>query len=204
MAYPARDVPDLNARLFAHESGAAAHVARLAEPVIADLGFRLVRVRTSGRDGGTVQVMAEREDGTLSIEDCASISRRLSPVLDAYDPLPGRYFLEVSSPGIDRPLVRPSDFETWAGFEAKIELTDMVDGRKRFRGEIEGFEDGEVRLKMALKDGEGPVVIGLPALLIGEAKLVANEALIRADLAKAKDQEHAPDAGEAAPNSGDE
>jgi ribosome maturation factor RimP len=195
MGYPAQDVSDLNARLFAHETGVAAQVARLAEPVVNELGFRLVRVRNSGRDGGTVQIMAERDDGTLTIEDCAEISRRLSPVLDAYDPLPGRYYLEVSSPGIDRPLVRPADFAAYAGYEAKVELTEPIDGRKRFRGEIEGYEDGEARLKVVLKDGDEPVVLGLPAALIGEAKLVATEALIRASLARSSAQDEAAQDG---------
>ncbi len=94
-------------RRFARETGAARAIADLAEPVLEELGFRLVRVKVSGRDGGTVQIMAERPSGEMTIEDCATISRRLSPVLDAYDPMPGQYRLEVSSPGIDRPLVRP-------------------------------------------------------------------------------------------------
>ena len=104
------------------------------------MGFRLVRVAISGRDGSTVQIMAERPDGTITVEECAEISRSLSPVLDAHDPIPGQYTLEMSSPGIDRPLVRPSDFEDWAGYEAKIELKEPISGRKRFRGVLEGVE----------------------------------------------------------------
>ena len=125
-------------RRFAKETASEREIADLAEPVLAELGLRLVRVRVSGRDGGTVQVMAERQDGQMTIDDCASISRKLSPVLDALDPMPGGYRLEVSTPGIDRPLVRPSDFASWTGHEAKIELKELVDGRKRFRGRIEG------------------------------------------------------------------
>ena len=135
-------------RRFARETGPARAIADLAEPVLEELGFRLVRVKVSGRDGGTVQIMAERPSGEMSVEDCATISRRLSPVLDAYDPMPGQYRLEVSSPGIDRPLVRPSDFALWAGHEAKIELTrtgrrqEAVQGPDRGRGEERGaFED---------------------------------------------------------------
>jgi ribosome maturation factor RimP len=135
---------------FIRETGLAAQVAMLAEPVIVDLGFRLVRVTVSGREGSTVQIMAERPDGMISVEECAKISRNLSPVLDAHDPFPGFYHLEISSPGIDRPLVRPSDFETWAGHEARIELREPVSGRRRFRGFLDGFDDGEVRIEIEI------------------------------------------------------
>lgn len=170
-------------RRFIRETGPARQIADLAEPVLEELGFRLVRVKLSGRDGGTVQIMAERPSGEMSVEDCAAISRRLSPVLDAYDPMPGRYRLEVSSPGIDRPLVRPRDFAIWVGHEAKLELKELVDGRKRFRGVIEGVEGGEVRLKVELDGKSEPVVVGLPFSLISEAKLVADLDSFRADLA---------------------
>ncbi len=167
---------------FARETGTERTIADLAEPVLEELGFRLVRVKVSGRDGGTVQIMAERAGGEMSIEDCAVISRSLSPVLDAYDPMPGHYNLEVSSPGIDRPLVRPSDFALWAGHEAKVELKEPVDGRKRFRGVIEGIADDEARLRIELEGKTEPVVIGLPFSLIGEAKLVADIDSFKADL----------------------
>jgi ribosome maturation factor RimP len=169
-------------RRFARETGTERTIADLAEPVLEELGFRLVRVKVSGRDGGTVQIMAERAGGEMSIEDCAVISRSLSPVLDAYDPMPGHYNLEVSSPGIDRPLVRPSDFALWAGHEAKVELKEPVDGRKRFRGVIEGIADDEARLRIELEGKTEPVVIGLPFSLIGEAKLVADIDSFKADL----------------------
>jgi ribosome maturation factor RimP len=168
---------------FARETGPARAIADLAEPVLEELGFRLVRVKLSGRDGGTVQIMAERPSGDMTIEDCATISRRLSPVLDAYDPMPGEYRLEVSSPGIDRPLVRPSDFALWAGHEAKIELKELVDGRKRFRGVIEGVEHDEVRLSIELDGKAEKTTIGLPFSLISEAKLVADMGSLQADLA---------------------
>jgi ribosome maturation factor RimP len=135
---------------FIRETGLAAQVATLAEPVLADLGFRLVRITISGREGSTVQIMAERPDGMISVEECAIISRNLSPVLDAHDPFPGFYHLEISSPGIDRPLVRPSDFETWAGHEARIELKEPVSGRRRLRGTLEGFADGEVLVEIEI------------------------------------------------------
>jgi ribosome maturation factor RimP len=171
---------------FVRETGVERQIADLAEPVLEELGFRLVRVKVSGRDGGTVQVMAERPKGEMSVEDCATISRSLSPLLDAYDPMPSTYWLEVSSPGIDRLLVRPSDFELWAGHEAKIELKELVDGRKRFRGVIEGVQDDEVRLRMELDGNADPVTIGLPFLLISEAKLVADLESFRADLSGKK------------------
>lgn len=173
-------------RRFARETGPARIIADLAEPVLGELGFRLVRVKISGRDGGTVQIMAERPAGGMSVEDCAAISRALSPVLDAYDPMPGQYRLEVTSPGIDRPLVRPSDFASWTGHEAKVELKELVDGRKRFKGVIEGVAKDEVRLRMELDGKVEPVVIGLPFALIAEAKLVADLAGFRADLSAKK------------------
>src|SRR5919112_4232717 len=128
-----------NERLIT-ESGVAARVAAIAEPVIQDLGFRLVRVKVSGQGGCTVQIMAEREDGTMTVEDCETVSRALSPVFDLEDPVGRAYHLEISSPGMDRPLVRSQDFERWAGHEAKIEMAVPVDGRKRFRGVVRGVE----------------------------------------------------------------
>ena len=179
--------PAANAeRRFNRETGPARAIADLAEPVLEELGFRLVRVKVSGRDGGTVQIMAERPTGEMTIDDCATISRRLSPVLDAHDPVPGRYRLEVSSPGIDRPLVRPSDFALWAGHEAKVELKELVDGRKRFRGVIEGIAKDEARLKIELEGEAEKVVIGLPFSLISEAKLVADMESFKADLSGKK------------------
>jgi ribosome maturation factor RimP len=170
---------------FIREAGLAAKVAELIEPALQDRGFRLVRVAVSGREGKTLQVMAERSDGTLTIEDCETISREISPLLDVHDPIVGAYRLEVSSPGIDRPLVRPSDFEDWSGYEAKIELKEPIDGRKRFRGRLEGFEDGEVRIEAQIgPDQHG--VIGLPVDLIGEAKLVLTDELVREALRRAK------------------
>jgi ribosome maturation factor RimP len=175
----------LSGERFIHESGLAAGIATLVEPVLADLGFRLVRVQLTGKDSQTLQIMAERPDGTMSVGDCETASRQLSPVLDAYDPLPGAYRLEMSSPGIDRPLVRPTDFEDWSGFEAKIELKQPVNGRKRFRGILEGFEDGEVRIECEL-DKVGMQVLGIPVALIDEAKLVLSDDLIRETLRRAK------------------
>jgi len=170
---------------FIHETGLAAQLAALAEPVLNDLGFRLVRVTISGRNGTTVQIMAERPDGTITVEECAEISRNLSPLFDAHDPLPGQYALEVSSPGIDRPLARVSDFETWAGYQAKVELKQPVSGRRRFRGVLEGVENGEVRIEVDVAE-LGRQVVGLPVELIAEARLVLTDDLIRESLRRAK------------------
>ena len=184
---------------FVGETGLAAEIAGLAEPVLADLGFRLVRAVVSGRNGVTVQIMAERPEGTITVEECAEISRRLSPVLDVHDPMKGQYTLEVSSPGIDRPLVRPSDFDAWAGYEAKIEMKELISGRKRFRGVLEGIEGEEVRIEVEL-DQLGRQIVGLPLGLIGEARLVLTDELIRETLRRTKkgnqDQAAAVDAAD--------
>lgn len=169
---------------FVSETGVAAEVAALAEPVLNDLGFHLVRVTVSGRDGTTVQIMTERPDGTISVEDCADISRNLSPLLDAHDPISGNYNLEISSPGIDRPMVRASDFEAWSGYEARIETKELIAGRKRFRGMIEGLAGSEVRLEVP-EDQGGPVV-NIPVGLIAEARLVLTDELIRETLRRTK------------------
>jgi ribosome maturation factor RimP len=170
---------------FVCETGLAARFATLVEPLLAELGYRLVRVTISGRNGSTVQIMADRPDGTMTVEDCAVVSRQMSPLLDAHDPMPDRYTLEVSSPGIDRPLVRRSDFETWAGHEAKIEAKELVFGRRRFRGVLEGLKDEEVLIKVDL-DPSGHQVVGLPIALIAEARLVLTDQLIREALRRSK------------------
>ncbi len=169
-------------RRIARETGPALRVAHLAEPLLEDMGFRLVRVRMAGRD---LQVMAERPDGTLSIDDCAAISRALSPVLDVDDPVPGSYNLEISSPGIARPLVRPSDFETWAGHEARLEMHTPIDGRRRFRGVLEGYDEetNEVRLFLPAEKADGEkgapdVLIGLDFDDIQSARLVMSDDLL--------------------------
>ena len=165
---------------LARETGPAQRVVALAEPLLAGMGFRLVRVKMSGP---TLQIMAERPDGTFTIDDCEAVSRALSPLLDVEDVISARYHLEVSSPGgVDRPLVRASDFEAWAGHEAKIEMAVPVAGRKRFKGTLEGYHDGEVRLFIENPEGatKEPVLIGVPFADIGEAKLVLTDQLIEA------------------------
>jgi ribosome maturation factor RimP len=164
------------------ETGVAARVAAIAEPVIGDLGFRLVRIKVSAQNGCTVQIMAERDDGTMSVADCEAVSRAVSPVLDLDDPIGRAYYLEVSSPGIDRPLVRAGDFNRWAGYDAKIEMAVPVAGRKRYRGIVRGAEDGEAIVELPdVKEGEEPVV-RLPLSDIGEARLVLTDDLVRESL----------------------
>lgn len=170
---------------FLKETGLAAQVAALIEPAVVDLGFRLVRVSLSGREGKTLQIMAERPDGTINVDDCEAISKQVSPLLDVDDMIDGAYRLEVSSPGIDRPLVRPSDFEDWAGYEARVELREPVDGRRRFKGILEGFEDGEVRIECDV-EGAGRQILGLPVALVSDAKLILTDELIREALTRAK------------------
>jgi ribosome maturation factor RimP len=163
------------------EPGRAARVAAIAEPMLAELGYRLVRVRISGFAGCTVQIMAERPDGTMAIEDCEAASRALSPVFDAADPVEGPYRLELSSPGIDRPLVRRSDFDRYAGHTAQVEMNVAVDGRKRFRGELLGSEGECVHLGC---DGPGDVLLPIDDIM--EARLVLTDALISEALRRQK------------------
>jgi ribosome maturation factor RimP len=175
------------ARLI-QENGQARRVADIVAPALRGLGLRLVRVKISAADGCTVQIMAERADGAMSIEDCEEASLALSPLLDVEDPIAQAYRLEISSPGIDRPLVRVSDFERAVGDEAKIEMARPVDGRKRFRGVIEGVETGEaplVSIRYAAADGATDS-IALAIKDMGEARLVLTEDLIRAALRREK------------------
>jgi ribosome maturation factor RimP len=168
------------------EPGLSARVAGIVEPVIEGLGYRLVRVRVSGSDGCTVQVMAERTDGTMTIEDCEICSRALSPVLDADDPVDRAYRLEVSSPGIDRPLVRQSDFVRYANNFVKIEMAVAVEGRKRFRGQLLGAEGNVARIRRDDTAAGETADIMLPIEEMAEAKLVLTDALIAESLRRGK------------------
>lgn len=156
------------------EDGAAARLATIAERVAGSLGYRLVRVRLTGANGATLQIMAEREDGSFSIDDCERLSRSLSPVLDAEDPISGSYQLEVSSPGIDRPLVRACDFKRWPGHEVKIEFNQMIGNRKRVRGFIHTADEKEILIAI---DGEAER-LRAPYAAIADAKLVMNDRLL--------------------------
>jgi len=132
----AEPVEGLDEVRLIEDSGQAERVGRIAAPVLRDLGYRLVRVKISSAAGATIQIMAERPDGTMSIEDCESVSMALSPVFDVEEPMAQAYRLEISSPGIDRPLVRESDFGRAIGHEARVEMAVAVNGRKRFRGRL--------------------------------------------------------------------
>jgi ribosome maturation factor RimP len=171
------------------EPGLSARVAGIVEPVIEGLGYRLVRVRVSGSDGCTVQVMAERADGTMTIEDCEICSRALSPVLDADDPVDRAYRLEVSSPGIDRPLVRQSDFVRYANNFVKVEMAVAVEGRKRFRGQLLGAEGNMARIRRDDAAAGETADIMLPIEDMAEAKLVLTDALIAESLRRGKQAE---------------
>lgn len=178
------------------EPGVAARVSAVAEPVLNGMGYRLVRVRISGEAGTTVQIMAERPDGSMLIEDCEAISRALSPVMDVADPIDRAYRLEISSPGIDRPLVRRSDFERNAGHLVKVEMAVMHEGRKRFRGMLLGVEGDRAHLRRDdVKSGdgknEGEADVFLNIEDIAEARLVLTDALIAESMRRGKAAERA-------------
>ena len=168
------------------EPGAAARVSAVAGPVLAGMGYRLVRIRISGEAGCTVQIMAERPDGSMQIEDCEAISRALSPVLDVADPIERAYRLEVSSPGIDRPLVRRSDFERYTGHLVKVDMAVAHEGRKRFRGKLASVEGDAIRLiRDDFKAGDDVEVL-LVMEDIGDARLVLTDELIAESMRRGK------------------
>jgi len=185
---PTETAPGAEPRLII-EPGLSARVAAIVEPVLDGLGYRLVRVRISGSDGCTVQVMAERPDGTMTIEDCEVCSRALSPVLDVADPVDRAYRLEMSSPGIDRPLVRQSDFNRYANNFVKIEMTVAVEGRKRFRGQLLGAEGSTARIRRDDVSAGETTDIMLPIEEMAEAKLILTDALIAESLRRGKQAE---------------
>jgi ribosome maturation factor RimP len=191
------DASTLSEPRLVSETGIAARIASIAGPVLEGLGYRLVRVRVTGADGCTVQVMAERANGTMAIEDCEAASRALSPVLDVSDPVPTAYRLEMSSPGLDRPLVRRSDFERAQGRVVKIEMTVPVEGRKRFRGTVTGLTEDAVNIEGEGSDPDAVLVITDMA----DAKLVLTDQLIAESLRRGKEAERDAlvEAGVAAP-----
>jgi ribosome maturation factor RimP len=162
-------------------------IAGIVSPVVAGLGFEVVRVRLMGGKRAILQIMAERPDGGIEVEECAKISRAVSALLDVEDPISGEYSLEVSSPGIDRPLTRPKDFDRYDGYAVRIETTDLIDGRRRFKGTLEGVDGHEVLLAIA----EG--TIGVDFDMIADAKLVLTDDLIAESLAARKAQGFEPD-----------
>jgi ribosome maturation factor RimP len=171
------------------EPGMAARVSAVAAPVLQGMGYRLVRIKISGEHGCTVQIMAERPDGSMQIEDCEAISRALSPVLDIADPIERAYRLEISSPGIDRPLVRRSDFERHAGHLVKIEMAVAHQGRKRFRGTLAGVEGHAVRLHRDDMHAGEEADVALAMEDIADARLVLTDELIAESMRRGKSAE---------------
>jgi ribosome maturation factor RimP len=171
------------------EPGVAARVSAVAGPVLQGLGYRLVRIKISAEAGCTVQIMAERPDGTMQLEDCEAISRALSPVLDIADPIERAYRLEISSPGIDRPLVRRSDFERYAGHLVKVEMAVAHQGRKRFRGLLAAVEGDAVRLHRddIRADEDADVLLVMED--ISDARLVLTDELIAESMRRGKQAE---------------
>ncbi|MFC3613535.1 ribosome maturation factor RimP [Lutimaribacter marinistellae] len=159
-------------------------LAEIVTPVIEDLGFELVRIRLMSGKQATLQIMADKPDGGIEVDDCAEISNAVSATLDVEDPILDAYTLEVSSPGIDRPLTRLKDFAMFEGYEAKLETSELIDGRRRFKGELAGVEDDEVLVNI-LQDGE-TVTIGLKFDWLSDAKLVLTEDLIKEMLRQRK------------------
>jgi ribosome maturation factor RimP len=168
------------------EPGVAARVSAVAAPVLQQLGYRLVRIKISGEAGCTVQIMAERPDGTMLIDDCEAVSRALSPVLDIADPIDRAYRLEISSPGIDRPLVRRSDFERYSGHLVKIEMAVAHQGRKRFRGLLAGVEGDKVRIRRDDTPAGEEADVLLTIEDIGEARLVLTDELVAESMRRGK------------------
>ena len=161
------------------ETGIDARVAAIIEPTIVEMGYQLVRVKLSSQNGMTLQIMAERPDGTMTVQDCEKLSMAISPVLDVDDPIDKAYHLEVSSPGIDRPMVRKSDFAKWLGHIVKFETSVMVEGRKRFRGTISSVsEDAFVLERETPAKDEDPLVT-IPFTTLAEARLILTDDLIR-------------------------
>jgi ribosome maturation factor RimP len=176
------------ARLI-EDPGASERVGRIAAPVLRDLGYRLVRVKISSAAGATIQIMAERPNGAMSIEDCERVSVALSPVFDVEEPMAQAYRLEISSPGIDRPLVRESDFARAVGHEARVEMAVAINGRKRFRGRLIAVAPGPdgPAARMALNaDDKSETEVELPIRAMAEARLVLTDELIRAALRREK------------------
>ena len=169
---------DLTEKRYIKETGLEARISRIVEPVANGLGFSLVRVKITQENGMTLQIMAEDENGRFTIVNCETLSKDLSPVLDVEDPIDREYHLEVSSPGIDRPLVRKRDFESYIGHEAKIELADMINGRKRFRGFIKSVDDEAVVITLPDAPGGTDPDHRLLFSTLAEAKLVMTDALM--------------------------
>ena len=170
--------------LFLDDMSALEQIERLIEPTLTDMGYDLVRVLMQGKERRTLQIMAERQDEAgMTVDDCADISRAVSAILDVEDPISGAYTLEVSSPGLDRPLVRQRDFERFAGYETKVEMKMAIDGQRRFSGRLLGIEDEVVRMEV---DGE---TVDLPFADILKAKLLLTDELLAEAMKAGGEQE---------------
>lgn len=181
---------DLNEKRYIKETGLEARIAAIVEPVANDLGYSLVRIKVTQENGCTLQIMAEDAEGRFTIQDCEALSKDLNPILDVEDPIDREYHLEVSSPGIDRPLVRARDFIAYVGHEAKVELTDAVEGdRKRYRGLIAAADDESFTITLPEAPAGTDPNHRLPLSALAEAKLVMTDKLM--DMARL-DQEEAP------------
>ena len=173
---------DTNRERVVADTGLDARIAAIVEPVIEQMGYHLVRVRITGNNGTTVQIMAERHDGTMTVDDCEAISRAIAPALDVEDPIDRAYHLEVSSPGIDRPLVRRHDFALWAGHLMKLETREPVMGRRRYRGRVISVgEDGFV-LEADTPSYGGEPRVAVPFAQVQDARLILTDELIEASL----------------------
>lgn len=178
--------PDAVDDRLIRETGTEARIAQIIMPTLKSMDFRLVRARLSGQNGYTLQIMAEREDGTMTVEDCEALSKAVSPVLDVEDPIGRAYHLEISSPGIDRQLVRKSDFHRWAGYSMKLETVTLVNGKKRFKGKlIDGDEDGFTFEADQLAYGEEST-LRVEYANVADARLVLTDELIREALKRDK------------------
>jgi ribosome maturation factor RimP len=185
---------DLTEKRYIKETGLETRIARIVEPVANDLGYALVRVKVTQENGCTLQIMAEDKTGRFTIVDCERLSKDISPALDVEDPIDREYHLEVSSPGIDRPLVRARDFRTYLGHEAKVELADALDGRKRFRGLIEAVTDDTVTIRLPDVPRDTDPNFVLPLASLAEAKLVMTDKLM--DMAALDQDENPIDEGD--------
>lgn len=167
--------------------GPARPLLDLVAPLIESLGFSLLRIRMTGDDGKVVvQIMAENTEAGLKIEECEAISHAVSDMLDVENPIASAYALEVSSPGVARPLTRPVDFERWAGHEAKLAVRDAIDGQRRFRGVVQGFADGEALLAVELDGYDTAQVLGFDLANVTEARLIVDDAALAQSLRAAK------------------
>ena len=195
--------PDGKDDRIIRETGLDARVAGIVRPVLAAAGFRLVRVRMTGQNGLTLQIMAEREDGSMDVDGCEEASRAISPALDVEDPIDKAYHLEVSSPGIDRPLVRKGDFAAATGHLAKLETTVPVEERRRFRGRIVAVDDESLVIERDQPAyGETPTV-RVPFDVLADAKLILTDDLIREALRRDKELRRAANDDDMSDDAGD-